>query len=116
MCKIESEANPTWAKQIGGGAPLFMSHQIHKLKLGRDRWEREHLHGGKDLFHMLRPEDAIHIPQLRLDCNSGKIIVEFNKFLIKTALLICEFFFIKISVVLIFVQISFNFFKLKFLS
>mmetsp|Transcript_4969 Transcript_4969/g.8146 ORF Transcript_4969/g.8146 Transcript_4969/m.8146 type:complete len:870 (+) Transcript_4969:176-2785(+) len=78
MCKIESEANRHWAKQIGGGAPLFMSHQIHKLKLERNRWEWEHLHGGKDLFHMLRPEDAIHIPQLRLDCNSGKI-TEWNR-------------------------------------
>ena len=35
MCKRLSDANPSWAKEIGGGTPLFMSEQIHKLKLGR---------------------------------------------------------------------------------
>jgi PAS domain-containing protein len=81
MCKQLSEANPSWAKEIGGGEPLFMSEQIYKLKLGSNRGGE---HGfyyrkeGADILHELRPEDAIHIPQLRLDSNSGKII-EWNR-------------------------------------
>ena len=77
MCKQLSEANPSWAKEIGGGEPLFMSEQIYKLKLGSHRG----VHGfltianddAKEVLHGLRPEDALHIPQLRLD-STGKII------------------------------------------
>ena len=80
MCKRLSEADPSWAKEIGGGKPLFTSEQIHKLKLGRVEGNRmfSSTNKGKDLLHNLRPEDAIHIPQLRFDRNSGKII-EWNR-------------------------------------
>lgn len=80
MCKRLSEADPSWAKEIGGGAPLFMSEQIHKLKLGKVEGGIifNSTNKGKDLLHNLRPEDAIHIPQLRFDHNSGKI-VEWNR-------------------------------------
>ena len=81
MCKHLSEANPSWAKEIGGGAPLFTSEQIYKLKLGSHRGEHGFLtidnNGAKEVLHCLRPEDAIHIPQLRLD-STGKII-EWNR-------------------------------------
>ncbi|KAL7458823.1 hypothetical protein ACHAWC_010501 [Mediolabrus comicus] len=81
MCKQLSEANPSWAKEIGGGAPLFTSEQIYKLKLGSHRGEHGFLtidnNGAKEVLHGLRPEDAIHIPQLRLD-STGKII-EWNR-------------------------------------
>ncbi len=82
MCKQLREANPSWAKEIGGDEPLFTSEQIYKLKLGSHRGEHGFLtivvnDNAKEVLHGLRPEDAIHIPQLRLDSN-GKII-EWNR-------------------------------------
>ena len=72
MCKRLTDANPSRAKEIGGGAPLFMSDHIHRLN-GSDYGDKT-----KELLCSLRPEDAIHIPHLRIDCNSGKII-EWNR-------------------------------------
>eukprot|EP00986_Skeletonema_menzelii_P000709 scaffold204_cov135-Skeletonema_menzelii.AAC.4 len=82
MCQRLTALNPSWAREIGGNTPLFTSEQIYKLKLGQDRGPHGFLlqtDGGKAILHELRPEDAIHIPQLKFDGSSEGRIVEWNR-------------------------------------
>mmetsp|Transcript_16880 Transcript_16880/g.28584 ORF Transcript_16880/g.28584 Transcript_16880/m.28584 type:complete len:859 (+) Transcript_16880:49-2625(+) len=79
MCKRLIDADPSYAKEIGHGSPPFMSNQILKLKLGKNGSSYSYENSEtKEILHTLRPEDAIHTPQLRFDCNSGEIM-EWNR-------------------------------------
>ena len=67
LCKRESRKNPSAAQKISS-RPIFMSTQLHKMLDITGKYEKY-----KEILTSLRPEDAIHIPQLRVD-GDGKII------------------------------------------
>lgn len=67
LCKRESRKNPSAAQKISS-KPIFMSTQLHKMLDITGKYEKY-----KEILTSLRPEDAIHIPQLRVD-GDGKII------------------------------------------
>jgi len=72
LCRTSSLVDPQMTKKISPHAPIIMSEQLAKLKQS---------HGGQfthnsvmdEILHALRPEDAIHIPMLRVD-DKGKIV------------------------------------------
>jgi PAS domain-containing protein len=75
MCERMSAANPSRAKEISS-SPLFMSSQILKLKI--PTWTPNMADHYMQILYALRPEDAIHIPKLSFDYDTGKII-EWNR-------------------------------------
>ena len=73
LCKQLTLANPEQAKKISGDSPLFMSNEMLQLKSGWDYGRNS-----KEILYALRPEDAIHIPMLRFDYDTGRVI-EWNR-------------------------------------
>lgn len=73
LCERMSAENSSRATKISS-SPLFMSSQIIKsFEYSPDLKDRYN-----QILLALRPEDAIHIPQLRFDYDTGKII-EWNR-------------------------------------
>ena len=71
LCKRKCLSNPTEARKISG-VPLFMSQQLLKLRgsYGAHRTNME-------ILSALKPEDACHIPLLRVD--KAGIVIDWNR-------------------------------------
>eukprot|EP00956_Cyclotella_meneghiniana_P012753 scaffold18149_cov48-Cyclotella_meneghiniana.AAC.5 len=71
LCRTSSLANPQKAKNISPHAPIFMSEQLFQLK---QSYRGQITDSSMDeILQALRPEDAIHIPMLRVD-DKGQIV------------------------------------------
>ena len=77
-CQQKIDADPEYARRISDGSPdsLFMSDDIIRLVAGSTSLNViEHKkEKALNLLLSLRPEDAIHIPHVRFDYDTGKII------------------------------------------
>ena len=72
LCKRKCLPNPMEARKISG-EPLFMSEQLLKLPSSYGSAYNNHL----DILSALRPEDACHIPLLRVD--KAGIVIDWNR-------------------------------------
>ena len=78
-CKRKIDADPEYAHKISNGSPdsLIMSDQILRLVLNANNdldFGYEKKKDALNILKSLRPEDAIHIPHVRFDHETGKII------------------------------------------
>ena len=78
-CKQKIDADPEYAHKISDGSPdsLFMSDQILRLVVSANNvyeFGPEKKKNALNMLKSLRPEDAIHIPHVRFDYDTGKII------------------------------------------